>query len=171
MPEVIPKIGSVVRLANAVSPWAGEVDRKLADVYSSEQRSRALGGSRSDAISAVWSVAREASVRDWDGEGAVAVDPLTAGNAVRFIQALPSFVAMPEVSPEPDGGISLDWIESRTRILSISIGRSSALPMAWLDGNIRGYCVVSYDGEQMPNGLLDQISTIRIDGNSSVRTQ
>ncbi len=158
-----------MRLGNAVSPSAEEVDRKLANVFSAEHRSRALGGSKSDAISAVWNVASDASEHDWNGEGALAVDSMTAGNAVQFIQSLPSFYAMPEVSPEPDGGISLDWIESRTRVLSISISRKRSLPIAWLDGNTRGYCVVSFDGEEMPSRVLNEIANIRINGSSSVR--
>lgn len=169
MPKSIPTLGSVIRIGNAVSPFAEEVDRKLAAVVRAEEGSRALAGSKSDAISAVWNVAADASEEDWNGEGALAVHPMTAANAVQFIQALPAFVAMPEVSPEPDGGISLDWIESRTRVLSLSIGRNRSLPMAWLDGNIRGYCVVSYNGEDMPSHLLNEIATIRIDGSPSVR--
>jgi hypothetical protein len=168
MSESIPKLGPLLRLGNAVSPSAEEVDKKLAEVVIAEERSRALAGSKLDAISAVWDVAAEASQEDWNGEGAIAVDSVTAGNAVRFIQTLPAFLTMPEISPEPDGGISLDWIESRARVLSISIGRSRSLPIAWLDGNTRGYCVVSFD-EDMPNRVLNEIATIRINGSSSVR--
>jgi hypothetical protein len=168
MPESFPKLGALSRLRNAVSPPAEDVSNKLADVLRAEQRSRALFGSKSDAISAVWSVATEASEADWNGEGANAVDPLAASNAVTFIETLPAFVAMPEVSPEPDGGISLDWIESRTRIFSVSIGSKRALPFAWLDGNARGYGVVSFDGQEMPNRVLDEITRIRINAHSSV---
>jgi hypothetical protein len=168
MPESFPKLGPLSRLPNAVSPPAEEVKNKLADVFSAQQRSRALFGLKSDAIAEVWSVAAEASEPDWNGEGALAVDPMTASNAVIFIQSLPPSVPMPEVSPEPDGGISLDWIESRARVFSVSIGSKQSLPFAWLDGNARGYGVLSFDGEETPNRVLDEISRIRINGNSSV---
>ena len=154
----------LTRLRNAVSSPAEELDRKLGDVVASTHRSRALFGSKSDAISAIWAVAAEAADGNWNGEGAVAVHPVTAGNAVTFIQTLPTFVAMPEVSPEPDGGISLDWIESRTRVFSVSIGRNRSLPFAWLEGTARGYGVVSFDGEDMPARVLDEISRLRING-------
>ncbi len=156
------------RLRNAVSSSAEELDRKLGAIVMSSQRSWALFGSKSDAISSVWAVAAEAAEEGWNGEGAIAIHPATAANAVTFIHTLPTFVAMPEVSPEPDGGISLDWIQSRTRIFSVSIGRNRSLPFAWLDGTSRGYGVVSFDGEDMPNRVLDEISKIKIDGVSSV---
>ena len=166
--KTFPALGTLTRLRNAVSGPAEELDRKLGDVVVSTQRSWALFGTKSDAISAIWAVAAEAAEENWNGEGALAIHPAAATNAVTFIQTLPACVAMPEVSPEPDGGISLDWIQSRKRIFSVSIGRNRSLPFAWLDGASRGYGVVSFDGEDMPNRVLDEISKLRIDGASSV---
>jgi hypothetical protein len=159
----------LARLRNAVSSPAEELDKKLAAVLAAAQQSRALFGTRSDAISAIWSVASEAAEDDWNGEGAFGVDPVAASNAVGFIQTLPDSVAMPEISPDPDGALSLDWIESRTRAFSISVGRNRSLAFAWLDGTARGYGVVSFDGEDVPTRVLDEVSKIRIDGVSFLR--
>jgi hypothetical protein len=171
MPQSFPKLGLLSRLGNAVSAPAEEVDKRLGELLDSARRSRALFGPKSDAISAIWDVAAEAGQPDWNGEGALAVDPIAAANAVTFIQTLPGSVAMPEVSPEPDGGISLDWIESQTRVFSVSIGPKRSLPFAWLDGTSHGYGVVSFDGEDMPNRVLNEISRIRINGTPSIGTE
>lgn len=168
MSTALSKPAVLARLRNAVSSPAEDVGRKLDAVFASAQRSRVLFGSKSDAISAIWNVALEAGENDWNGEGAFAVHPTAATNAVMFIHTLPASVAMPEISPEPDGGISLDWIESQTRIFSVSIGPNRAIPFAWLDGTSRGYGVVSFDGEDTPNRVLDEISRIRIDGTTAL---
>ena len=166
MSKSFPAIGVLARLRSGVSGSAEEVDRKLGDVFTSSQRSRALFGSKSDAISAVWAVATEAAEEDWNGEGALAVHGVAAANALVSFKRFPHLCNARSLA-EPDGGISLDWIQSRTRIFSVSIGCNRCLPFAWLDGTSRGYGVVSFDGEDMPNRVLDEISKIRIDGTSS----
>lgn len=168
MPQTFSTFATLARLRNAVSTPAEEVERKLGYVVASAQRSRALFGSHSDAIAAVWAVAGEAAEENWNGEGALPIDPAAAANAIMFIETLPTSAAMPEVSPEPDGAISLDWIESRSRMFSVSIGRNRCLPFAWLDGTARGYGVVSFDGEDMPDRVLGEIARIRVNGTATV---
>lgn len=164
MPELISPKTILARLRNAVSTPAGELDDKIGAIIASAQRSRSLFGLKSDAIAAIWSVAAEAAEDDWNGEGALAIDPMTAGNAVAFLDTLPPFARLPEISAEPSGALSLDWIHSRTKMFSVSVGRSRSLALAWLDGTAHGYGVVSFDGEDVPPRILDEVLKLQPDG-------
>ena len=174
MPEAFSTLGlltvyAAARMGSAVSPIAREIRRNAVAVVTSAERSRALFGTKADAISDVWRVAAEHSEEDWDGTGGAAVNSLAACNAVEFLRVLPAGTPLPEVSPEPDGSISLDWIESRNRLFSLSIGSNRRLPYAWLDGSDRGHGVASFDGEQIPSRVLEEIRKIRLDAAPALR--
>src|SRR6187431_703307 len=89
-------------------------------------------------ISQLYSLAAECARRAWDGNDARCIDRCTMATAADFIRALPDVVPLPEFAPEPDGSISLDRIESRDRLFSLSIGASNGLAYAWIDGADRG---------------------------------
>src|SRR6266550_5433638 len=96
----------------------------------------------------------------WDGADAAAIDPLAVLMARRFLRLLPEGVPLPEFAPEPDGSISLDWIRSRNRLFSLSIGRSNRLAYAWLDGADKGHGVVHFDDCNVPELILNHIVAI-----------
>lgn len=70
----------------------------------------------------------------WDGYSAV---PISAGAyhaAVRFLWATPAAFPMPDVVPEPDGSISMEWEYGRWNALSLSIGDDSRIAYAAMLG-------------------------------------
>lgn len=93
----------------------------------------------------------------WDASEAEPVSECAAIRAADFIRALPEGFPLPELAPEPDGSISLDWFRSRNRILSLSVGTSDRLPYAWLDGEDKGHAVVLFDRKNIPPDILDRI--------------
>ena len=97
---------------------------------------------------------------DPDWELAEPVSRRAAELAADFIRALPEDVPLPEYASEPDGSISLDWIQSRHRLFSLSIGEGSRLPYAWLDGADVGHAVAFFDGETVPPRILEGIRRI-----------
>ncbi|MCI0540904.1 MAG: hypothetical protein L0Z50_37360 [Verrucomicrobiales bacterium] len=133
------------------------------------ERSIALFGEKNTAISQICSLVNECAEQGWDGDDASPIDPTTASLAEAFIRALPENVPLPEFTPEADGGISLDWIESRTRLFSVSFGLNNRLAYAWLDGTDKGHAVASFDGEIIPPRILEGIGAIVSHGNSSLR--
>jgi hypothetical protein len=98
-------------------------------------------------ISQVRAIANECAAAGWDGAGAEPASQDAVARAVDLIRALPDGVALPELAPEPDGQISLDWIQSRNRLFSLSVGPGRRLAYAWLDGEDRGHAVAGFDGE------------------------
>ncbi len=177
MSEAISSLGPFVgyttmhTLAHAGSAVSSESEvlrQRMADIRRSTERSQSLFGGKAATISQIWALANECAESGWDGGEAEAVDRLAAFAAADVIRALPEGLALPEVAPEPDGSISLDWIQSRNRLFSVSVGTSGRLAFAWLDGSDRGHGVARFDGEQVPHRILDGIAEIVQHGNTAV---
>src|SRR2546421_1351301 len=115
---------------------------------------------KSAAISQIRALVTECAESGWDGNGAKPVSQGAASQAIDLIRALPDGIALPEFAPEPDGSISLDWIQSRSRLFSLSAGPSRLLAYAWLDGEDRGHAVAAFDGATVPWGVLEKIRGI-----------
>lgn len=163
-------IGAYARGNSAVSAEAFAVRKAASVLVESAERSQVLFGPKSAALSRLRELATECDEADWDGAEGAAVDERAVMNAEDIVRALPIGVPLPEFAPEPDGAISLDWIQSRTRIFSVSVGAGPRLAYAWLDGSDRGHGVSRFDGERIPARVLDAIRGIVTYGNPSFRT-
>lgn len=175
-PTLEPFVGysalhALARPGSAVSTELRPVMREAASLLAAAERSQSLFGDKAFAISEVWAVASECAEPDWNGEGAKAVDEAVAEVAADFIRALPNDVPLPEVAPDPDGSISLDWIRSRNRMFSLSVGASSRLAYAWLDGTDRGHAVARFDREKIPALVLDGINEVMNHGDAALRSR
>jgi hypothetical protein len=168
MHPIVPVVGLSGHLAlqalagggSAISQEAQTVHKAAIEIVESIERSQALFGKKADALSQLAALAAECAQQDWDGESAVAIDPVAVLRAERFVRVLPDGMALPEFAPEPDGSISLDWIASRTRLFSVSVGRSGRLAFAWLDGSDSGHGVARFDGQSVPQRVLEGIDSI-----------
>jgi len=60
---------------------------------------------------------------NWDSYGAQAIDKTCVENAQALMAALPEDVPSPEISPNPNGTLTLDW-EGEDRLLSLEVGRT-----------------------------------------------
>ena len=150
------------RSNNAVSREALTVLENVSAVSNAMEYSQALFGAKAAAISDLAQLAEECREEDWDGSGASAADEQALLFAQNFIRALPDDLPLPEFATEPDGSISLDWILERSRIFSVSIGASSRLAYAWIDGTDRGHAVVSFGGQHLPARLLRDLRLIAL---------
>jgi hypothetical protein len=142
---------------SAVSQESAALQSAVETVVRSAETSHSLFGRKAEAISQIWQLVNECSRPGWDGYGAEPVDRLTAFKAADVIRALPSNVPLPEVGPEPDGAISLDWTRSRSSVFSLSVGAGDRLAYAWLDGSDRGHGVALFDGQAIPTRVLQGI--------------
>jgi len=122
--------------------------------YSEE--SFALFGSRNNLIAEIYEMSEECAKENWDGYGAVPISITTIWNTESFIRLLPVSISLPEIAPEPDGSISLDWIPGRYRTFSLSIGESNQLAYAWLEGSERGHGVARFDFQVIPGRILKE---------------
>jgi hypothetical protein len=173
----VPMIGISGHLAlqglasgsSAVSLEALVVRGAAAEVAKAAERSVALFGEKTVALSALTVLATECAEQGWDGEDAAALDPVAVMSAKRFVRALPEATPLPEFAPEPDGSISLDWMQSRNRLFSLSIGRGNRLAYAWIDGTDRCHGVAHFDGRNVPAQVLAGIQDIAGLGHAGLR--
>jgi hypothetical protein len=148
------------RSNTAISSEAQSTKNAVAGLLESRERSHSLFGRKALAISAIRELAADCAEPNWDGYDALPIDLIAVRNAEEFIRALPDNLPVPDISAEPDGSISLDWIRSRYQILSVSVGASNRLAFAWLDGIERGHSVVYFDGSTIPHRILSAINPI-----------
>lgn len=155
---------------SAISPEAQAVRKAVSAVVESAERSQVLFGEKSVAISQIMELANECAEAGWDGNEAAPIDWAATHTAVEFIRAMPGDLPLPEFAPEPDGSISLDWIQSRNRLFSLSVGSTNRLAYAWLDGSDRGHGVAQFDGERIPSRVIEGIIGIMNHGNVTLRS-
>jgi hypothetical protein len=150
-------MSGVARSGSAVSEESRAVRDAVDAIVNSVEKSQALFGGKAAAIAQIWTLVNECAASGWDGDGAEPVDRFAAFRAANVIRALPADVPLPEVAPEPDGAISLDWIRSRNNLFSLTVGTGDRLAYAWLDGSDRGHGVVRFDGQVVPDRILQGI--------------
>jgi len=159
----------VAHRRSGVSAAAQVVYRAASRGVDPGERSEALFGPKRAAISGIWALVYESRQMGDESEDAEPISPHAAELAIDFIRALPDDVPLPEFAWEPDGSISLDWMQSRHRVFSVSIGDGYGLPYAWLDGADRGHAVAWFDREMIPPRILEGIRRIMESGNAAVR--
>lgn len=156
--------------SSAISSEARAVRKAVSTVVESAERSQVLFGEKSIAISQLVSLAKECAEAGWDGNEAAPLSQAASHTAEKFIRALPDGMPLPEFAPEPDGSISLDWICSRSRLFSLSVGSTNRLAYAWLDGSDKGHGVARFDGERIPPRIIEGILGIMNHGHTTLRS-
>ena len=151
---------------SAVSAEAQIVTKAASALVRAAEESLSLFGGKSASISQLRKLTYECAMPDWDGYGANPIDLTSLQNAENFIRALPEGIRTPECAPEPDGSISLDWIQNRHRLFSLSVGPSNRLAYAWLDGTDKGHGVARFDVFSIPPRVLAEIQSILRQGNA-----
>jgi hypothetical protein len=73
------------------------------------------------------SVYNETQEEGWDGYGGMIVLHTTYEYVIRFIDLLPFDMPPPEITPEPDGEIALEWYGEDGAIFSVSVGSEGEL--------------------------------------------
>lgn len=145
---------------NAVSDEANWVRESLINVSKSAESSRALFGPKADLLNSLEQLSVECAEEDWDGYGAEPVNMVALSRARAFIRSLPERYPLPELSVEPDGAVSLDWMPSSNRTLSVSLSESGRIPYAWVDGTDCGHAVARIVDEPVPTRILTEIERI-----------
>ena len=99
----------------------------------------------------------ECSSKNWDGYRAKPIIKGLRKIVEKFLNALPSNIPDPEISPDPDGEISLEWCYAKNKMFSISIGRKGQIAYAVLDGARRSSGIEVFEKE-MPESIIFQIN-------------
>jgi len=136
------------------------VEQTGLDIQNQTESSVALFGEKDQIMSTIYEIAETCKTADWDGYGALPLSTKSVSYGVQFVRLLPDRSPMPEVSPEPDGVLALEWAASKSRRLSISFCDSDRIAYAWLDGSDRGHAIARFDGQAIPQRVQDAIDSI-----------
>lgn len=83
-------------------------------------------GSR-DLLELMLSTLDECLMPGWDGYGAAPVSPDAVQEALAFLRALPAYVALPDIVPEPSGAVGLEWSAGNRTFVVSFVGRRRAV--------------------------------------------
>lgn len=117
--------------------------------------------SKRPAINELVATWEECKVSNWDGYGALPVEPETFNNAYAFIQALPLGFPLPSIGAEPDGQLELEWYRDPHWTISVSISPERILYYAALLGNSDPRGSEPFFGE-IPKRLLQLIQEVAL---------
>lgn len=148
---------ALTRPRSAVSVEAESVRMNAAIVVEQVNRSVALYGPKALLISTLTCLEEECYEANWDGYGALPVNPSALERAKDLIASLPDDLPLPECSIEPDGCVSFDWMPTTYRTLTLSISANDRLPYAWVDGTDRGHAVARLIDGQLPPRIVAEI--------------
>lgn len=124
-------------------------------------RSLSITGLRGAVLSELMELRNEHSEKGWDGAEAPPVAAVALDRARELILALPFSIPNPELAIDPDdGAISLEWYAGPSRVFSVSVGLSSRMACAGLDGTDSWHGVARFDGAKVPDFVLQSIQRI-----------
>jgi hypothetical protein len=79
----------------------------------------------------------EASIKGWDGYGALPASAEAREHGRAFLRALPEDIPPPQISFDPDGHVSCEWWTASRWAFVVSIGTNGEMWYAGLFGNAR----------------------------------
>ena len=124
-PVFLPETGVSERAPNVGWLWYA---------FRASDNSITRGLSVVDLFRRIEEVTQVARINNWDGEGAVAVEPSTVDYACIFASAIPPHLPVPEISVDYDGDIAFEWSTAPRKVFSVSIRRDGVLTYAGLNG-------------------------------------
>lgn len=142
-----------------VSPDALTLQSIISGTWGTLANSIAVRRTAESAISELHRVQAVASSPNWDGYGALPLDPRSFEQAVRFLQALPTTAPTPDVSADPDGEVELMWHADARKTFSVSIGPRGKLTYSALLGETQSYGT-EWLSNEIPQQILYNLSRV-----------
>lgn len=133
----------------------------LRGIRQAKQDARAIASSmQSRAYPLLEEIVARCSRPNWDGYGALPISSIAHARTVAFLDALPMFLPTPDIVPENDGEIAVEWDLGPERVFSVSIGESAYLHFAGsFGGGVERHGVEPFDG-MVSQDILDYINRI-----------
>ncbi len=144
--------------SSAVSDEAQFIDHQVDASWRSFQESRTLGNV--DLFEDLEELAAECGEPDWDGYGAVPINPEAVRVAQRFLRSLPVGAHRPTVGVEPDGHVTFEWHVAPKQTLSVSVSPDGMLHYSAAIGSSRSFGTEPFLGE-CPEAILDLVQRIQ----------
>lgn len=123
-----------------------------------EFKKSATFGLQEEVLQSLKEIFEECSKEGWDGYDAFPITEEAYIEAERLIKILPTpfFTPMPEITPEPNGDISLEWAKEKRQIFVVSVSGKNEITYAGLFGVNKTYGT-EYFGDSLPSKLIENL--------------
>lgn len=144
---------SIVLSGMGLSQESRDIDMVLAKVRM-ESRAPISFSWRESLRNDLANTAQSCAVSDWDGYGAEPVSDQSANAALRLIDALPEYILLPDVVPEPCGEIALEWRTDDQKHFTVAVSGPSLVYAGIFGGSSKKYGEeLFFDG--LPSTVLE----------------
>jgi hypothetical protein len=118
------------------SKGSGTDSEQLAEILAERRQERRAAASapQSLALDSLARIVRDCSVDGWDGHGGRRISARTESAARDLLESLPMWLPAPDIVPEADGDLGIEWDFGPDKIFSISVGEKGMLHFAGLFG-------------------------------------
>jgi hypothetical protein len=97
---------------------------------------------------------------DWDGYNANPISREAYLEAINFLEMLPFSLPIPDILPEPDGGIGLEWYKKGNYVFIASVSGNNTINYAGLFGESNEIHGKEYFGDSIPNVIIESIQRL-----------
>ncbi|NOQ80511.1 MAG: hypothetical protein GQ546_14065 [Gammaproteobacteria bacterium] len=105
---------------------------------------------------------KECSVDNWDSYGSLPLKERAFFEAEKFISAMPSWLPIPEIVPEPSGDIGFQWDFGRDKVLVASLsGDNIVIYAAILGSTERKRNGSDVFNDTIPNEIINRVGEIQ----------
>lgn len=132
---------------------------KFYDKEISEWRKAETLGRLDEVLYSLYELCRECSVEGWDGYDALPIAEDACDEAKRFIRSLPVNFPMPEIVPEPNGGIGLEWSKGNRLIFVAGVNGKNEIVYAGLFGMNKSHGT-EYFGDTLPQVIIENLKRL-----------
>lgn len=119
---------------------------------------------RSQAIDQVIDAYRSCSRQDWDGRGAVPLSRTACIEAIRFLQNVSIFYPIPEIVPNSDGDISLEWYRRPHYLFAVTFAGIGKIYFAGLFGKGNRQHGSEIFGDSVPASVFECMTRLYAQG-------
>ena len=151
-----------LKLLEPGSPGNSAESLQLVDLLHRARKDRRTAASapQSQSLADLGRISATCDTYGWDGYQAKPVSQTALQKAQSILDDLPMWLPAPDVVPEADGEVAIEWDFGPNLIFSISVGESGKLHYAGLfGGGVERHGVEPFDGVVSPE-ILSYIKSI-----------
>ncbi len=97
---------------------------------------------------------------NWDGYGALPISAISYGDAASFLNALPTQLPVPEITPEIDGTIGLDWENGNFNTFTVILSGKGSIVYAGILGKGNTSHGTEIFDDSIPENIISIIKRI-----------
>ena len=102
----------------------------------------------------------ECSEKNWDGYGADKISREVYFEVTKLLNLIPTSFPIPEIAPEPDGGIGLEWYKDKGQTFIISVDGRKVITFAGLFGEYSEVHGTETFTNSMPTFIFDHLNRL-----------